>query len=236
MASELAELQNAMAKLMISARQHDEQLAFLTRRIGELEQQVRRPQTGVPGFAPPATMPAPLPPPPTTAPPAVAPPAPRSSAPPVPSVPVAVAPPASPPTAPRSTPPAARPMTAADELYQTGLTKYQAGDLEGAVVSLYEVISTYPGDPARERAQFLIAEIFVQQKDFRGAIAEFESLIKVVPGSSRVPDALLQIGIAHRALGEEARAKRTWERLVREFPSSASARQARALMRTPAKS
>ncbi|MBM4434915.1 MAG: tetratricopeptide repeat protein, partial [Chloroflexi bacterium] len=131
-------------------------------------------------------------------------------------------------SAPASPAPAASP---ADTLYQSGRAKFEAGDLDGAVVTLYEVVASFPDDPARERAQFLVGEIFFSQKDYRGAVAEFESMIAAVRDGSRAPEALLKIGMAERALGDEARARRAWERLVKEYPNSAAARQARTLLR-----
>jgi TolA-binding protein len=89
----------------------------------------------------------------------------------------------------------------------------------------------YPGDPARERAQFLVGDIFLTQKDYRGAVAEFESLIAAVPSGTRVPDALLKLGSAQRGLGDEAKARRSWEKLVKDYPNSAAARSARTLLR-----
>lgn len=230
-ASELNELQNAVAKLMMSARQHDDQLLYLQRRLTDLEAQARGRTTAPPAFAPSAAMPAPLPPPPIAPPVAPSVPAPRATPPPPAPPAVARATPAPRSPAPPSS--AAPPANAspAETLYQSGLVKYQAGDLDGAVVSLYEVVVNFPANPARERAQFLVGEIFYAQKDYRGAIAELESLIGAVPAGSRVPDALLKIGLAQRSLGDDARARRTWERLVKDYPASAAARQARTLLR-----
>ena len=213
-AAELAELQNAVAKLMMSARQHDDQLLYLQRRLTEMESQARGRAAGVPGFAP--STPSPLPPP------AVA------TLPPLPSVaPAPAGPP--PPAAGRPTPPAV--LSPADELYEAGFAKYRAGDLEGAMLTLYEVVAVHPGDPARERAQLLIAEILYAQKEYRGAVAELEAFIRAVPKGTRVPEALLKLGLAQRALGEDGRARRVWERLVKEHPGSAAAREARTLLR-----
>jgi tol-pal system protein YbgF len=137
----------------------------------------------------------------------------------------------SPPAPSRPAAPAPPSSSGADAAYQAGLEKYESGDLDGAVVALYDVVVNFPGDPARERAQFLVGDIFLTQKDYRGAIAEFESLIAAVPSGTRVPDALLKLGMAQRALGEEARARRAWDRLVKDYPNSAAARQARTLLR-----
>ena len=231
-ASELVELQNAIAKLMMNARQHDDQLLYLQRRLGDLENQMRGRGQAAPTLPPSAAMPAPLPPPPFAGPPLVTPPAttPRVAA--VPSTtPAPSAAPRTPAPPPRTPPPSAGAVSPADDLYREGLAKYQAGDLDGAVVTLYEVVANFPTDPARELAQFLIGEIFFAQKDYRGAVAELEGLIAAAPGGSKVPDALLKIGMAHRSLGDEARARRTWERLVKDYPTSAPARQARTLLK-----
>ena len=222
-ASELTELQNAMAKLMMSARQHDDQLLYLQRRLTDLENQARSRGQAAPTLPPSAAMPAPLPPPPLApSPPPAA--SPRAAAPPSPvAAPV--------PGTPAPSAPPAVATSAADELYREGLARYQAGDLDGAVVMLYEVVANFPAEAARERAQFLVGEIFFAQKDYRGAVAEFEGLINAVPGGAKVPDALLKLGMAQRSLGDEARARRAWERLVKDHPTSAAARQARTLLR-----
>ena len=63
-ASELSELQNVVAKLMVSSRQLEDQLVYLQRRVGELESQSRSRAPAPPsGFAPPVPTPAPAAPP-----------------------------------------------------------------------------------------------------------------------------------------------------------------------------
>ena len=220
-ASELSELQNAVAKLMLNARNHDDQLVYLQRRLAELETQARnRAAAPVPGFAPPSPSlaPAPLPPPPIA---------------PSTALPSAMSPSAAVRPEPIPGPPASAPVpsSAAEELFKIGLAKFEAGDLDGAVVTLYEVVASFPSEPVREQAQFLIGDIFYTQKDYRGAAAELEGLIKAAPKSVRVPDALLKLGMAQRSLGDETQARRAWQRLVKEHPNSAAAAQARALLR-----
>ena len=205
-ASELSELQNAVAKLLVASRQQEDQLLFLQRRVGELEAQNKSRAPSVPsGFAPPAPMPAP------TLPSGFIPQAPM----PVPAVPQ----------------PRSATTTPAEDLYRMGVEKLRAKELDAAVLVLYDLIGAYPDHPLRESAQFLVADILFQQKDYRGALADFEALIGAVPGGANVPDALLKIGLCQRGLGDGALAKQTWERLVREYPGSVAARQARVLLR-----
>ena len=190
-ASELAELQNVVAKLMASSRQFEDQLTYLQRRVGEVESQNRSRAPSPPsGFAPPAPMPAP----------------------------------AAPPLRSATT-------TPAEDLYRMGVEKLQAKELDAALLILYDLVTTYPDHPLREGAQFLVADALYQQKDYRGALAELEALVGAVPTGAKVPDALLKIGLCQRSLGDSALAKRTWQRLVRDYPESVAARQARVLLR-----
>jgi tol-pal system protein YbgF len=121
--------------------------------------------------------------------------------------------------------------TPAVELYRAGTAQLKAKNFDAATLSFYDLIVTYPSDPLRESAQFLVADIYFNQKDYRGALAEFEALIDAVPRGERAPDALLKIGQCQRSLGDTGRAKRTWERLVKDYPASVAARQARVLLR-----
>jgi tol-pal system protein YbgF len=143
-----------------------------------------------------------------------------------PAAPVAVPPPLPPPT-----PLASATTTPAADLYREGATRLRAKELDAAVLSFYDLIVTYPDHPLRESAQFLVADTFYSQKDLKGALAEFEELILAVPRGEKIPDALLKIGLCHKGLGDAARAKRSWERVVKEHPASAAARQARVLLR-----
>jgi len=72
----------------------------------------------------------------------------------------------------------------------------------------------------------------LNHRDFRGALAEFEALVAAAPRGEKVADALLKIGLCQKNLGDAPRAKRTWERVVKDYPASLAARQARALLRS----
>ena len=190
-AEELTMLQNAVAKLIASSRQQDDQLNYFRRRLGELEPMSRtsraRGDSARDGFA--------------------------SS-----SSPVAPAP--------------VRPVTTtrAEDLYQAGMEHFQAKELDAALLLFSDLVTTHPDHPLRESAQFLVADILYAQDDCRGALTELEALLAMAPHGSNAPDALLKIGLCQRRLGAEDHARQAWERLVKEHPKSASARQAAALL------
>ena len=193
-ASELTELQNAVAKLIATSRAQDDQLTYMRRRLDDLESSNRgRPSPAPPsGFAP--------------------------------------APPSASPAGPPPLLGSATTTPAAD-LYRRGVEQLRNNAPDAAILSFYDLIATYPESPLRESAQYLVADIYYQQKDWRGALAEFEALVAAVPRGEKIPDALVKIGFCQKDLGDAARAKRTWERVVREYPASTAARQARALLR-----
>jgi tol-pal system protein YbgF len=143
-----------------------------------------------------------------------------------PATPGAPGPPGSPPLLGSAT------TTPAADLYRRGVEQLKAKATDAAILTFYDLIATYPESPLRESAQYLVADAYYNQKDWRGALAEFEALIAAVPRGEKVPDALLKIGLCQKELGDATRARRTWERVVREHPSSAAARQARALLRS----
>ncbi len=120
---------------------------------------------------------------------------------------------------------------AAQALYQAGLAKDRAGEPAAAARNFYDLITRYPSDPLRELAQFQMADIFLRDKDLRAALREFEDLLAAVPNGAKTADALLKVGLCYRGLGDEASARRAWERLATEYPDSEATRQARALLR-----
>jgi TolA-binding protein len=190
-AGELSELQNVVAKLMASSLQVENQLAYLQRRVGELESESRSRAPSPPsGFAPPA-----------------------------------------PPRAPAGPATGSATTTPAEDLYRVGVERLQAKELDAALLILYDLVTTYPDHPLRESAQLLVADVLYRQKDYRGALAELEALVGAIPRSTKVPDALLLIGLCQRGLGDETLAKRTWGSLVRDYPESAAARRAQVLLR-----
>ena len=124
-AGELNDLQNAVAKLIASSRQQDDQLTFLRRRVDELESQNRGRLPAAPsGFAPAAPMP-----------------------------PSATAGASSPAASATTTPTVSATATPAADLYRSGTEKLRAKQLDAAILTFYDLITTYPDHPLRESAQ-----------------------------------------------------------------------------------
>jgi TolA-binding protein len=192
--AELADLQNAVARLVAESRRQDDHLAGLERRLTELE---RRPAAGdvPPGFAPSGVG--------------------------------AAAP---------SSAPAPGTMSSAADLYASGMARVRDRDYDTAILVLSELVSNYPTHPLRESAQLAVADIYYLQRDYRGAVAEFERLLAAVPRGAKTPEIWVKIGLSRRGLGDEAGAREAWQRVIGEHGQTDAARQARDLLRTSPRS
>ena len=194
-----------------------EQVAKLKASLDEAESAVRAMRaTPVAPESRPATPPAP---PPGSAPAIVVapvPPPPAAEAAPVPaSPPVAAAPPRN---------------IEAERMYAGALARSRAGDDGQAALEFTEFVTQFPTHPLAASAQNNIGEAFYRQRDYRQATVEFQKTVDNYTQATQVSEALLKIGLSQRALGDLAAARATWERVVKQYPKSDAARQARALL------
>jgi len=152
-------------------------------------------------------------------PPAVsAPPAPVTSSPP----PAVSAPPAPVSPGPRN--------VEAERMFAAALTQLRSGNDGQAALEFTEFVTRYPSHPQAAAAQNYIGEAFYRQRDFRQAVTEFQKTVDNYTQATPVSDALLKIGLCQRALGDAAAAKAAWEQVIKQFPKTDAARQARTLL------
>lgn len=126
----------------------------------------------------------------------------------------------------------AQPAETAEKAYQSAQTYYQAGNYGQAVLEFTDLIQSFSRHPLAENAQYWMGASYLASRDYRQALVEFQKVLDLYPGGRKAPDALYQIGLAYRNLFEPAKARETWQQLIRRFPDSDAARQARAALRT----
>ena len=88
----------------------------------------------------------------------------------------------------------------AGRVFAAARAKLRAGDDGQAALEFTEFVAQFPGHPQAAAAQNHIGEAYYRQNDFR------------------------------QALGDSARAKASWEQVLKRFPKSDAARQARTLL------
>jgi tol-pal system protein YbgF len=145
----------------------------------------------------------------------------------------AIAPaPAAPSTAPSTAPPAApAPRNVeAERLFAGALARLRAGDDGQAALEFAEFVTQFPTHPQASAAQNYVGEAFYRQRDYRQAAAEFQKTADNYTQTVPVSEALLKIGLCRRALGDVPGARAAWEQVLKQFPKSDAARQARTLL------
>jgi len=196
----VAEIKSLSEQLAKLQTSLDEQLAKLKTSLDDAESAMRSLRATP---VPPESRPAPAPaPPPTPAP--------------------APASPASGPTPSRN--------TEADRMFAAALAKLRAGDDGQAALEFTEFVTQYPAHPQAAAAQNYIGDAYYRQREYRQALGEYQKTVDTYTQAAQVSEALLKIGLCQRALGDGARAKTSWEQVIKQFPKSDAARQARTLL------
>jgi len=205
-----------IAQVAAVLKERSDEIARLRARIETIEAEARAAKAPPPP-APVAPPPAPL----VKPPPAVA---------------RVVPPPVQPPPAPRGERPREAPARAQspEQTYAAALATFRAREHGQAVLDFLDFIAKHPRHPLVANAQYWIGEAYYVQRDYRQAEAEFQKVQVIAPGSAKAADALLKIGLCLRNLRDEARARQTWQRVVRDFPQSEAARKARGFLKPEA--
>jgi len=133
------------------------------------------------------------------------------------------------PTPPRSTTTSTRsrddaPPTA-DEAYQAAMGAYQRGSMTTARGAFQEFLRIAPSDRRAGEAQFYIGETYTRDPD--AAIAAYQRVVDRYPTSARAPAALLRIARLEIARGDRTQARAHLNQILRSYPRSDEAEEAR---------
>jgi tol-pal system protein YbgF len=133
---------------------------------------------------------------------------------------------------PSGSPSADAPASAeAKHLYQAALGDYQRGKFDLAVQGFRTYLQQAPRGDVADTAQYYLGESLYSVKDYRGAIAEFERLVRDFPQSPQVPSALLKTGYAYYEVKDGVQGRRTLRTLVESYPTSREAKLAEERLR-----
>ena len=113
--------------------------------------------------------------------------------------------------------------------YDDALKAFQAGNLKKADEGFSAFANRYPKSPYLPLALFWSGNSKYANKDYVGAIAQLQSLIKRYPTHPRVPSAMLTLGNAQLESGNKAAAKKTFSEIISKYPDTESAKDAQQL-------
>jgi tol-pal system protein YbgF len=118
----------------------------------------------------------------------------------------------------------------AEDAFTAGLANFRNREYGQAVLDFLDVVTKYPRHELAATAQYLIAEAYYLQHDYRQALTEFRRTVQWPRPHPKVADALLKVGLCHSRLSEQVDAQIAWRRVVREFPETLAADEARVLL------
>ena len=110
--------------------------------------------------------------------------------------------------------------------FQQAYRAYTIGALDEALVRFGKFLGENPSHAYADNAMFWRGECYLAKGKAFKAIGEFERLIRRFPSSEKRPSALYRIGFAYDKLGDRAKAKEYYFKVVDRHPGTDAARKA----------
>jgi TolA-binding protein len=144
--------------------------------------------------------------------------------------------------------PAEEPVSEELQAYRNAYSKWRAGDFTACIDQFQTFVKTYPTSDYADDATYGMGECYFQkdnfrwavlrltygmgecyfQKDnFRWAVLRFDDVATNYPGGNKAADALYRQGEALIEMGHRKAASNAFEKLLRDYPDSARAPEAR---------
>ncbi len=130
------------------------------------------------------------------------------------------APPAGAPPAVATTPPVAAAGVQPQRLFDGAWGDYTAGNYSLAIQGFDMYLRSFPKSTRAHEAQLYIAEALAWEKKDMEAVVAYDRVISTYPGSGSVPMAYYKRGRALESLAENARARESYETLIKQFPDA----------------
>jgi len=124
-----------------------------------------------------------------------------------------------------ASPPGTKLDPAAAPAYDAAMSLVNARQYEKALDALAAFLVRWPDHPYADNAMYWRGECYFARGDYRRASEQFEGVMARFPAGDKVPDALLKLGITRQKLGDPAKAKESFDRLLQLYPQSEAARR-----------
>lgn len=110
--------------------------------------------------------------------------------------------------------------------YQVAFELLKEGRYDMAAASFKEFLAAFPESELVDNAQYWLAESYYASNDFEQALSDFQVVIDDFPRSSKVPDALLKMGLCNYNLQRWDEARATLSRVQQDYAETTAARLA----------
>ncbi len=130
---------------------------------------------------------------------------------------------ATPPQNTAATPPGPPGGVNSQRLFDGSYADYSVGNYSLAIDGFGQYLRSFPKGTRAHEAQLYIGEALAWEKKDMDAVAAYDRVIADYPGSASVPMAYYKRGMAFYRLGETARARESYEAVLKQFPDSQQA-------------
>ncbi len=113
--------------------------------------------------------------------------------------------------------------------YRNAYGSWRRGEVQACIEGFREFLQTYPSSPYADDALYWMADCYTRQGDHEKAILRFAKIVEMYPTGNKAPDALFRQGEVLLKLGPgyDSAARDVFQRVVREYPDSPRASEAR---------
>jgi tol-pal system protein YbgF len=122
-----------------------------------------------------------------------------------------------------ATPTATNPRVQPQQLFQQAYADYVVGNYSLAVQGFQAYLDSFPKGAQAHEAQLYAGESLALDKKDMEAVAAYNRVIANYPGSPSVPQAYYKRGMSFERLGEAARARESYEAVIKQFPDTPQA-------------
>jgi tol-pal system protein YbgF len=112
----------------------------------------------------------------------------------------------------------------AKRAYDAAISLVNTRHYDEALDALAAFLVKWPDHPYANNAMYWRGECYFARGDYQHAAEQFDGVLKRFPAGSKVPDALLKLGLCHQKLGNAAKARECFDRLARQFAGTDAAR------------
>ena len=125
--------------------------------------------------------------------------------------------------------PADQPASAELVAYRAAYATWRSEGGAECIEQFQRFLQTYPGSPYADDAAFWMADCHFKQGEFKTAVLRFDDVVRKYPSGNKAPEALFRQGESLLKLGPgyHDAAKRSFQRVLEEYPGSARAKEAK---------
>ena len=118
------------------------------------------------------------------------------------------------------------PLGSDQDNYNAAFDLIQSRQYAQAATAFQSFLTSFPGSPLADNAQYWLAETYYVQRQFAEALPEFQRVLDTYPQSAKLPDALLKIGYCNYELRNFDAARSALQQVSSQFPDTTAARLA----------